>query len=317
MNKRVSLVIFLLLTSISFCSAQNSIYFSSDSIQVKWKDNFGEVIKKERVSLKWRLIHNDRIQFELNGKIGLADTAGNVIAEPIYDEFYVNSIGLPFMYQIDSLIGYIDSQTGNPITAPDFHGGHHFSEGLAAVTSDGKKWGYIDLLGQLVIEPQWSYAGPFGDGMARVFNSDDSRLEAIIFPADIYPTPGKCGYIDKHGTYIIPMEYSYIGLNFPDERFMRFTRGEYHCDEPNGYCINPYEGSKWGIMDITGRIVLTDNEYDFIERLQTEKGLYFIVQKEGKVGLLDPNTIELTLPLGNFSSFEEFRSKLHDMGLSE
>ena len=55
---------------------------------------------------------------------------------------------------------------------------------------DGKKWGYIDKKGQYVINPQFSDADWFSDGLARVENKD-----------------GKYGFIDKKGTYKIPAKY--------------------------------------------------------------------------------------------------------------
>ena len=48
-----------------------------------------------------------------------------------------------------------------------FDGADPFSEGMAAVLV-GKKWGYIDKTGKIVIEPQFAGNRAFGDELAPV-----------------------------------------------------------------------------------------------------------------------------------------------------
>jgi hypothetical protein len=51
----------------------------------------------------------------------------------------------------------------------------------------GKKWGYIDPSGNIIIEPQFEgFAYDFEHGVARI---DDSNSELV-------------GYVDKTGKYI-------------------------------------------------------------------------------------------------------------------
>ncbi len=64
-----------------------------------------------------------------------------------------------------------------------------FSEGLAPV-SVGEKFGYIDMTGTMVIEPQFDIANPFSEGLAAVVG--DNYL---------------WGFIDKTGTVVIPTQY--------------------------------------------------------------------------------------------------------------
>jgi hypothetical protein len=54
---------------------------------------------------------------------------------------------------------------------------------LAAVMV-GKKWGYIDKKGQMIIPQQYDGAGKFSEGLAQVGMGD------------------KLGYIDKTGKYV-------------------------------------------------------------------------------------------------------------------
>ena len=64
-----------------------------------------------------------------------------------------------------------------------FFGQPAFPEGLAAVSLNGR-WGFIDLTGQFVIEPQFSFAENFANGVARV------ELD------------GQYGYINRQGEFI-------------------------------------------------------------------------------------------------------------------
>jgi hypothetical protein len=50
----------------------------------------------------------------------------------------------------------------------------------------GKKWGYIDTHGTMVIEPSFDNAGEFGDGLAEV------------------EVAGKRGYINVSGAFVWP-----------------------------------------------------------------------------------------------------------------
>ena len=60
--------------------------------------------------------------------------------------------------------GYCD-RNGHLVVEPKYDQAGEFSEGLAAVTIDGKV-GYIDTKGKLVISPQFAYAGDFSEGLA-------------------------------------------------------------------------------------------------------------------------------------------------------
>jgi hypothetical protein len=54
------------------------------------------------------------------------------------------------------------------VIAPQFKWGHSFTEGLAAVTLDYWKYGYINSKGEMIIDAEFDDAQPFHDGMARV-----------------------------------------------------------------------------------------------------------------------------------------------------
>jgi len=91
-----------------------------------------------------------------------------------------------FPVKIAGKYGYID-KLGNLIIETQFDYALAFSEGLAAVrVGDEKqaKWGYIDKSGKYVIAPQFDGAESFSGGLAMVRIGD------------------KQGYIDKEGTWV-------------------------------------------------------------------------------------------------------------------
>ena len=80
--------------------------------------------------------------------------------------------------------GFID-HSGNMVIQPQYSCAWHFSEGLAPILQSGK-WGYIDKSGQVVIKPAFEMAGFFSGGLALVKTKK-----------------GEYEYIDKSGRSVI------------------------------------------------------------------------------------------------------------------
>lgn len=139
---------------------------------------------------------------------------------------------------------YLD-RNANEIPGGPFAQVQNFSEGLAAAEPQLKNWkdyrgyGYIDKSGTMVIAPQFSYAGQFKEGVARV---QDRETE-------------KYGIIDKAGKVVVPMEY---GKNNNGPYVHEASEGLILAyDEPNGY---------WGYFDLKGNVAIPfryANGYDF------------------------------------------------------
>ncbi len=128
-------------------------------------------------------------------KWGYMDVTGTVVIQPRFDWVRGFSEGLAavgFPANNDAAKwGYID-KTGTLVIEARFDGADPFSEGLAAVVvweGDAPRWGYIDRSGELVIQPRFEWAGEFSEGLAAVGTNS-----------------GLCGYIDKTGAFVIPME---------------------------------------------------------------------------------------------------------------
>lgn len=139
------------------------------------------------------------------GYYGFIDTAGKIIAAPVYDEVkpFVNGLAA---VRHNGYWGYID-KTGKEIIPTKYLSAGSFSpEGLACVSVEPEKktgeethvgyqdpfYGYIDKKGNWAIKPKFTEARDFSGGYAVV--STDYE---------------KSGYIDKTGKFIIPPKYDY------------------------------------------------------------------------------------------------------------
>lgn len=92
---------------------------------------------------------------------------------------------------------YLDTNGVCPMT--DDQGGRrefsevrvgYFSDGLATY-QDASGMGYIDTTGQIAIAPTFASAGPFGQGLAQVFEGPEDR------------TAGRYAYIDTAGQVVV------------------------------------------------------------------------------------------------------------------
>ena len=119
------------------------------------------------------------------------------------------------------------------------------------------KWGYVDETGEYVIQPQFSYADKFYEGMAVVKDCDT----------------GLYGYIDSFGEWVIPPQFDWAS---------GFVNGyavvamQYHENSEGTYTT----GQKEGCIDIYGEYIL-EPEY---ERVFTdkEKPGKFLISKDGQ-----------------------------------
>lgn len=109
------------------------------------------------------------------------DKKGNIVIEELPDRLRWSrdlrfSEGLACV-DIDGKYGYID-KTGKIVIEPQFSRAENFSNGLA-LFSDGKGGlGYIDKKGKVVIKPKYEWAKSFSEGLAAVcLKNDDGSLE--------------------------------------------------------------------------------------------------------------------------------------------
>lgn len=149
--------------------------------------------------------------------------------------------------QVGRKYGYVDLQ-GTLVIPPQFDDPGEFSESLAPVSIAGQ-WGAIDKSGQIVIEPRFDWMMAFSEGLAVV------------------EIKRKYGLIRKDGTWLLQPTYPYL-------RAMSESRAVF-SDKPGG---------KNGFLDQNGMVVIPpqfDNTDDF------EHGLAK-VEVKGCIGYIDP-----------------------------
>jgi hypothetical protein len=146
------------------------------------------------------------------------------------------------------------------------------------------KYGYIDIKGNIVLQPQYSMALPFSGGRAVVNTAEDFTSQY--------------GLINKEGNYIIKPIYNEI-YNIGENRVAV------------GKAINPeqpYIGSKFAIGDMINGTILTDFIYTNV--LNYDKG-YVSVSDDNNTFFLDKNgQIAKSLPIVRGSGTLSFAGDL-------
>lgn len=106
-------------------------------------------------------------------------------------EMDVSSLTVKGKYSGTPAYYFIDEK-GKTLSSNTWSGCNDFHEGMAAVSvtaGNAQKWGFVDTTGELAINPIYSAAGDFSNGLAPVCKND------------------KYGYIDASGKTVIPFEY--------------------------------------------------------------------------------------------------------------
>lgn len=179
-----------------------------------------------------------------------------------------------------------------------------FSEGLAPIKIKGA-FGYIDTLGQIIIEPKYKSVGHYNGGVAWAKNLD-----------------GRVGYIDKSGQWLIEPIFL-IGDDYDQESGyarVKSTRGWAYIDTANqfnklGVTIDFFNFSNGlAINRENGRIGFIDNTGSWVIKPKFEVAHKFTngfarVQLNGKWGIINKQGEWLVEPIykeiGNAVLIEE------------
>ncbi len=149
---------------------------------------------------------------------------------------------------------YIDSE-GKIIINPQFSKAGLFSDGVAMVSTSGDnpKIGFIDETGMYKIQPQYLAATPFSDGLSWVVSENAA-------PATI----------DKDGAIKFTLKDAQIVMGFSEGLA--------------AYSVSDSSGMKWGFVDKTGVIKITPQ---FSGVGSFSNGLCPVANKDGKWGFID------------------------------
>ena len=144
---------------------------------------------------------------------------GNVICENVYSGL-IDGFAI---IQGENGWGFVDA-LGNIVIDCEWEDVDLPSEGLIGVRKEGK-WGFINYEGELAIELTWDYVWPFSDGNAMVATSSDG------YAIDQY------GFINSVGEQVVSCEY---------EKAKSFSGGRAAvCRE-----------GLWGYIDVLGTEVI-------------------------------------------------------------
>lgn len=177
-----------------------------------------------------------------NTKYGYIDATGRLAIPPRFERASDFHDGLAWVEEsmwLDGPRGFIDKTGRIVIPFREQSDVPRFSEGLAAVGFGAEAqtpggYGFIDKTGRTVIDPRFTYAGDFSEGLAWVHVGDNraNLINGVNFLDE------KGGFIDKTGKFVIgPGDY---GLSDDSN----FSEG----------LAAVRIGGKWAYIDRTGRV---------------------------------------------------------------
>ncbi|GAA3523366.1 WG repeat-containing protein [Aquimarina addita] len=156
--------------------------------------------------------------------------------------------------------GYINS-VGKVIIEPKFYYALDFSEGLAAIREKGY-YGYIDKTGQFVIPPNFEDAGKFKDGIAIVTTKEDKKVyintkgEMIDIKLEQYYKLNKF----NEGLSIIKTKN---GFGYIDTKGNVVVSPQYKTayNFENGLALVSKNGTNFGYINKSGKYVIEPKYY--------------------------------------------------------
>lgn len=211
---------------------------NSDSSKIQYEDNFGDLFRFGIVMVK------------KDGKYSFINKDNEVVIDSISDN--MSDCGLLYYYpvilvptDVYPIYGYFDLN-GEPLidTSKYTASNESCTYGLLSIMDlQTQKVGYCDVLGNIVIEPQFDadYWFPFG-------NCDMSAVQI----------DGKWGYIDRAGSFVIEPQFGAAG-NFCEEGVAVVGNG------PEMYVSLDDNNTKFALINTSGEM-LTDYIFDYVQQ---------------------------------------------------
>ncbi len=143
------------------------------------------------------------IPFETGGKWGYRDVRGKVVLAARYEIAQAFSPAGMAAVVDEAGWAYIDT-AGRVLIRPLVvdNGPDDFAEELARFRREGKV-GFFDRRGKVVIEPRYSFALPFSEGLAAVCEGCTEQPDGEHTKL----AGGRWGFIDRRGTLVIPARF--------------------------------------------------------------------------------------------------------------
>ena len=166
-------------------------------------------------------------------------------------------------FESNNKVGF-KNKDGKIMIPATFHAAwNKFSDGLVGV-HNGKKWGYIDSTGKLIIPYKYDEVSEFCGGVALVYVLDRKNYDN-----------DRMGCVDKTGKEIIPTIYYRLV----------YTCGTGDSYSPIGTFLAKSKTGE-GVLSHFGNIRIP-LIYNIKEYIHHGISSFFIVQKDGKFGTID------------------------------
>jgi len=241
-----------------------------------------------------------------DGYEGVIRASGEILIEPIFEELKASTFDAPIGYKQGENWGYLDPQTGKPLTPPKFKRVYPFKNGLSQVRfldpdahKDNParelmlgKIGYVDVAGQLIIPAIYDTASVFSEieNLIKVekdkqyFVFDLAGQKVCDVPDDLYvgsfkngralvrknpvERPIRFGQMDRNCELTLPIKYSRVS-EFDGEHTV----------------VETFDGESI-FLDIHGKAVATF-DYDYVTTFGSDE--YASFKKRGRMGIMDRN----------------------------
>lgn len=212
---------------------------------------------------------------EALGDYTFIDTNGELISDLTWDYAYSFKSGMARVKK-DDLYGFINLE-GEIVLEPQFISALDFREGLASVEIENNKWGYVDTNGNFISKLQWDIAYDFNDGFAIVVEGE------------------KMGLINTRGNIVTELQWDDIDSEIEDypsnnlyrQRYVKFVDG----------LVRVRKDDRYGFIDESGNVVV-EPIWDYAT--QYSDGL-ISVSKDGKYGIIRYTETNMTLETGNLN----------------
>lgn len=205
-------------------------------------------------------------------KVGVFDLSGHEVLPCLYKEVHYDAKNTVFLVKNDKTYSYL-SEVGTPINSVQYKSAVPFSDGLAAVC-EKDVFGYIDINGKYVIEPQYKFADHFRNGKAYVINKDNTASFIDTSGNEVASAPlGRIEYAKNDGNYIMHIDKTYALVDSNGSILNTVEGNEIFADNNGGYRV--VKKDKYTFLDENFK-VLNTVEADQCQPL--DNGLFEIIR---------------------------------------
>jgi hypothetical protein len=173
------------------------------------------------------------------GQWGFVDASGNWAMQPALGYTRGFHDGLAPAMQ-SGAYGFLDREFHWAI-APQYQLAYKFSEGVAAVWLDDKRWTYLDKQGTRLMEPRFDLAYSFSEGLAAGLDRTDYRYAFLNHSfADVFTAPAGVTHVGQFSEGLVWAILSSLRRMNDGSLYPMGTRNGYgYLDRKGEWAIRP------------------------------------------------------------------------------